>query len=285
MIVDLDVRDAQNLAKQDGGAPIGAIRGELICGLNLRSAQDCLKAAGKAGKAGKKQAKRNVAQELSCRHVVVSIVTPDLSAKHEHRLQNVTTESVDDDSSPEFRHQFHGSSGFTIYESSRSLQIEVWDTIEPKKPVQVGKACVDMECDYESAQLPEYEYLMDGDEGNYVNVSLSWQPEDKATEPVAAGAVRLSLTYIPEPDLLGAATQSVLQRCELCTAHHDRCQGSTRVSFVYVHTCALKLLNKHPKDQRLCLCFGLRIVQLVLRGHSCVHGHAADDSVGYAVPS
>jgi hypothetical protein len=240
MIVDLDVRDAEKLAKQDGGSPIGAIRGELICGRNLRSKQD---------------------GELSCRHVVMSIATPGLSAKHEHGLQKVTTDSVDDDPSPEFRHQFHGSTGFTIYESSRSVQIEVWDTIDPKQPEQVGAACVDIECDYESARMPEYEYLMDGEEGNYVTISLTWLPKDKDAEPVAAGAVRLRLTYIPEPDLLGAATQSVLQRYEIST---------------YVHTCAFNA----PECG-----FGLCIVQLVLRGHSSLHGHAADDSVGYAVPS
>lgn len=151
----------------------------------------------------------------------MSIATPDLSAKHEHRLQKVTTESVDDDPSPEFRHHFLGSAGFTIYESSRSMQIEVWDTIDPTQPVQVGTACVDMECDYETARMPEYEYLMDGEEGNYVNILLTSLPEDEDAEPVAAGAVRLRLTYIPEPDLLGAATQSVLQRCEFsCTCAH-----------------------------------------------------------------
>ena len=257
MIVDLDVRDAEMLAKQDGGSPIGAIRGELICGRNLRSKQDSLRAVSKNGKKKARSKKAAAAtQELSCRHVVMSIATPDLSAKHEHKLQKVTTDSVDDDANPEFRYHFHGSTGFTIYESSRSLQIEVWDTIDPKQPVQVGTACVDIECDYESGRMPEYGYLMDGEEGNYVTISLTCRPEDKDAKPVAAGAVRLSLTYIPEPDLLGAATQSVLQRYEISA---------------YVHACTFNA----PE----CV-FGICIDQLVLRGHSSLHGLAADGSVG-----
>lgn len=206
MIVDLDASDMKKLSKQSGGAPIGAIVGQVICGRNLRSAtQNATDQSNRPDDANR--------QDLSCRHVVISITTPDLENTHEHRLQKVTTASVDDDASPEFRHRFHGSSGFTVYRSSRTMEIEVWDTLDPQHPVRVGAASVDLECDHQAGRMPDQDYIMDGEEGNYVSINLDCLVDGQVDE-VAAGVVRLLLAYIPEPDLLGATTQTVLQRCD-----------------------------------------------------------------------
>ena len=206
MMVDLDIKDAKKAAKLKGGAPVGTMRGEIICGLDLLSIQGTKglnrkeqKMAKKAAKASIKSSQsgdgeRRVVSEISNRYVVLSLNTPGLHNQNKHHItQKTQTESVEDDSSPEFAHTF---SGWVAYAESQVLEVQVFDKVG-SAPVCVGSATVEVNPQTET--LPEYEYAMDGSD-EQVEIPLTWTNKGApANTEMPAGAIHINLVHVPAP--------------------------------------------------------------------------------------
>eukprot|EP01043_Picozoa_sp_COSAG02_P087182 COSAG02_NODE_24500_length_686_cov_1.122658_1_plen_138_part_10 len=126
-------------------------------------------------------------------------MSPDLPKKHEHKSQVAITDHVEDDAAPTWRYAFED---WTTYASSTVVLVQVFDTVK-KKLELVGEAKVQLHNEY----VPDFDYVMDGDENSFFTVPLHWV-DSKGTK-LPAGRITLGLVYMPVPDLLSLATDKV----------------------------------------------------------------------------
>jgi hypothetical protein len=241
LMVDLDVKALRKAARQPGGAPVGTLRGTIVCGTGLRSVQaneehyrqkSQKKKKGKRRKKAKKskRSQQQAALEQSNLYAVLSISSPDLAPKNPDKEQKTQTLSIEDDNCPSWNHGFGMADHthiledqgyeqtidevgevhtieedpcFNVYESSKELVVKVFDTPpnKKKKSELVGTARARLHGEY----LPDYSYTMDGVEP--VDLPLQWT--DKDLEDFAAGTVAVNLIYVQEPDLLGRTAEDI----------------------------------------------------------------------------
>lgn len=186
MMVDLDVKAFRKQERKKGGAPTGTLRGEIVSGEGLHSA-----AASR---------KKN---QLSMRECTLGVYNPEVHNK-QHRSQEVTTFGIEDDPDPNWHRTFDD---ITLYKSTRRIRLTVLDTVNKKKPVEVGRAEVDLgQNEFHELSLVDYDYVIQrrlSQSDEPVSIALKRvDPSTNGRHLCAAGMVKLRLAHVPAASVL-----------------------------------------------------------------------------------
>jgi hypothetical protein len=240
MMEDLDWKEQQKALKQKGGPQTGTLRGEIVDAVGLKS--------------GRVDTKKN---SFGNRYAVLKLRSEDVAEK-EHRSYSVTTSKVEDDPSPDWNQSFEG---WALYESSKLLEIQVYDVIQEKRKtrdVLIGSANVAIQGD----RLPDLDYTMDGnEEEGPCSINLVWTPPPKkkkdTPERASAGTINIMLQHIPVPPMLTQRSVSITK-----TWYFE----STVLGMVFLSMVALALQSPAvppPPD----LYASLRILEIFVATH------------------